>query len=232
MTVHRLAHHNVVGVYPTFREACDALDALAEAGFDARGELSLLGPDHEMRPAVDHIVDANGEGATGTGAGLAKGATTGGAIGATVTTLGAVAATAIPGVGLAVGTAALTGAIAGATGGSTVGGLLGLESAGRRTTMWQQSLAPLARRVSADGVVLVAAHVDDEDRAAEARGILEPTAVEIHDLTADVAYTPEERAASVGSPPPSGAADDPEGMGTVIGKDEHAQPASEAGRNQ
>ena len=225
MTVHRLAHHNVVGVYPTFREASDALDALAEAGFDPQGELSLLGPDHEMRPAVDHIVNSNGEGASGTSTGLAKWGAAGGGIGATVTTLGAVAATAIPGVGLAVGTAALTGAIAGAAGGSTVGGLLGLESAGRRTTMWQQSLSPLARRVSADGVVLVAAHVDDDTRADEARGLLEGTAVEVHDLTADVAYTPDERAASVGSPPPSGAAEEPEGMGTVIGKDEHSGPA-------
>lgn len=232
MTVHRLAHHNVVGVYPTFREASDALDALVEAGFDPNGDVSLLGPDHEMRPAVDHIVNANGEGATGTGAGLAKGVATGGTLGAAVATLGAVAVTAIPGVGIAVGTGALIGAIAGATGGSTVGGLLGLESAGRRTTMWQQSLSPLARRVAADHVVLVAAHVDEDDRAAEARGILESTAVEVHDLTADVAYTPEERSASVGSPPPSGSAEEPEGMKTVLGKDEHAEPASEAGRDQ
>ncbi len=226
MTVHRLAHHNVVGVYPTFREASDALDALAEAGFDPHGELSLLGPDHEMRPAVDHIVNGNGEGASGTATGLVKGGATGGVIGATVTTIGAVAATAIPGVGLAVGAAAATGAIAGAAGGTSVGGLLGLESAGRRTTMWQQSLSPLARRVTADGVVLVAAHVDDEARAAEARAVLEATAVEVHDMTADVAYTPDERAASVGSPPPSGAAEAPDGMGTVVGKDEHGGPTT------
>lgn len=232
MTVHRLAHHNVVGVYPTFREASDALDALADAGFDPKGELSLLGPDHEMRPAMDHIVNGNGEGASGTATGLAKGGALGGALGATVTTIGAVAATAIPGVGIAVGTAAAIGAIAGGTGGSTVGSLLGLESAGRRTTMWQQSLAPLARRVSADGIVLVAVHVDDEERSAEAQRVLEPTAIEVHDLTADVAYTADERAASVGSPPPSGAAEEPNGMSTVVGKDEQAQPASEAGREQ
>lgn len=221
MAIHRLAHHNVVGVFPAFEAASEALDALAEGGFDPNGELSLLGPDHEMRPAVDHIVDANGEGASGTAAGLVKGGAVGGTLGATVTTLGAVAATAIPGIGMAVGTAALIGAVSGAAGGSTVGGLLGLESAGRRTTMWQQSLAPLAARVPRDHVVLVAAHVDDEDRASEAREILEGRANEVHVLEADVAYTPKEREVSVGSPPPSTSAEDPGRMGTVVGKDEH-----------
>lgn len=224
MSIHRLAEHNVVGVFPDFATASDALDALVEAGFEPRGELSLLGPDHEMRPAVDHMVDANGEGASGTATGLVKGGAIGGAIGATVTTLGAVAATAIPGVGIAVGVAAAIGAVAGGGGGATVGSLLGVESAGRRTTMWQQSLAPLTRRVPADHVVLVAAHVDDDARATEARSVLDGRAAEVHDLTADVAYTPDERAASVGSPPPSGTAEEPDGMATVVGKDEHTYP--------
>lgn len=221
MATHRLAHHNVVGVFSAFEPASEALDALADAGFATNGELSLLGPDHEMRPAVGHIVDANGEGATGTAAGLAKGGAVGGAIGVTVTTLGAVAATAIPGVGLAVGTAALIGAVSGATGGTTVGGLLGLESAGRRTTMWQQTLAPLTARVPKEHVVLVAAHVDEEDRATHAREILEGRASEVHVLDADVAYTAKERQISVGSPPPSTSAEDPGRMGTVVGKDDH-----------
>lgn len=224
MSIHRIAKHNVVGVFPDFATASEALDALAEAGFETQGELSLLGPDHEMRPAVDHIVDGNGEGASGTATGLVKGGTVGGVIGATVTTLGTVAATAIPGVGMAVGAAAAIGAVAGGGGGATVGSLLGVESAGRRTTMWQQSLAPLTRRVPAEGLVLVAAHVDEEERATEARGLLDGRAAEVHDLTADVAYTPDERAASVGSPPPSGAAEEPDGMKTVIGKDEHTYP--------
>lgn len=221
MSVHRIAQHNVVGVFPSFATASEALDALAEAGFDPHGELSLLGPDHEMRPALDRVVASNGEGASGTATGLVKGGTVGGAIGATVTTLGAVAATIIPGVGLAVGSAAAIGALAGGGAGATVGSLLGLESAGRRTTMWQQSMAPLTRRVAAEGLVLVAAHVDDQARATEAHGVLEGGAAEVHDLTADVSYTPEERAASVGSPPPSGAAEAPDGMSTVVGRDDH-----------
>lgn len=221
MATHRLAHHNVVGVFPAFSAASDALDALVDEGFEPTGELSLLGPDHEMRPAVGHIAEGNGEGATGTAAGLAKGGAVGGALGATVTTLGAVAATAIPGVGLAVGTAALIGAVSGTAGGTTVGGLLGVESAGRRTTMWQQSLAPLTARVAKDNVVLVAVHVDEDDRAEQAREILQGRADEVHDLDADVAYTPQERQVSVGSPPPSTSAEDPGEMGTVVGKDDH-----------
>lgn len=224
MSDHRIAQHNVVGVFPDFPTASEALDALADAGFDPRGELSLLGPDHEMRPAVDQVVEGNGEGASGTATGLLKGGTVGGAVGATVTTLGAVASTAIPGVGLAVGTAALIGVAAGGGAGATVGSLLGVESAGRRTSMWQQSLAPLTRRVAAEGVVLVAAHTDDEARATEAQAVLEGTAAEVHHLTADVSYTPDERAASVGSPPPSGAAEEPDGMSTVTGKDDHGYP--------
>lgn len=222
MPTHRLAHHNVVGVFPAFTPASEALDALADAGFDTNGELSLLGPDHEMRPAVGHIVDANGEAASGTAAGLAKGGAVGGTIGATVTTLGAVAATAIPGVGMAVGTAALIGVVSGTAGGGTVGGLLGLESAGRRTTMWQQSLAPFTARVSKDHVVLVATHVDEDDRAEQAREILRARADEVHDLDADVAYSPEERRASVGSPPPSTSAEDLGAMGTVARKDDQS----------
>lgn len=223
MAVHRLAQHNVVGVFPVFAEATAALDALVEAGYRVEGELSLLGPDREMRPAIGHLVEANGEAATGTGEGLVKGGTVGGAIGATVTTLGAVAATAIPGVGLAVGSAALIGVVSGAAGGTTVGALLGVESAGRRTTMWQQSLAPLTHRVSADHVTLVAAHVDEDDRAAAARQILEEGAAEVHDLTADVFYTPEQRAAHVGSPPPSGASAEAEGF-TAEPRDDHELP--------
>lgn len=227
MTVHRIATTNVVGVFPSFTPASEALDALVEAGFAPEGELSLLGPDREMRPAVGHLVDANGEGASGTATGLAKGGAFGGAVGAAVTAVGAVAATAIPGVGLAVGPAALIGAIAGGGGGATVGSLLGLESAGRRTTMWQQTLSPLASRVSSEQVVLVAAHTDDEERAEIAREVLDARAAEVHVLTADVGYTPEERAASVGSPPPSTSADEPDGMSTVVGKDEHGAPSED-----
>lgn len=223
MVTHRLAPHNVVGVLPTLQAASDALDALTDAGFAPDGELSLLGPEREMRPAVGHVTESRGEAASGTATGLAAGVGAGGAVGAALTSLAAVAATAIPGVGLAVGTAALIGAVSGATGGSTVGALLGLEAAGRRSTMWQQTLAPLVSRVTDDHVVLVTAHVDDEERAGEAQRILDEHTDEVHLLAADVDYSPEWREANVGVTVPSGSPEDPGGvMGP--GKDDHELP--------
>lgn len=223
MTTHRLAPYNAVGVFPSLPAASDALDALSEAGFSVDGELSLLGPEHEMRPAVDHITETRGEAASGTATGLAVGVGTGGAVGAALTSLAAAAATAIPGVGLAVGSAALIGAFSGAAGGSTVGALMGLEAAGRRSTMWQQTLSPLLSRVTDEHIVLVSTHVDDQDRADEAHAILDDRADEVHLLEADVDYIPEVREANIGVTVPSGSADDPGGvMGP--GKDDHELP--------
>lgn len=223
MTTHRLAPYNVVGVFPSLPAASDTLDALSEAGFSTDGELSLLGPEHEMRPAVDHVTETRGEAASGTATGLAAGIGTGGAVGAALTSLAAMAATAIPGVGLAIGSAALIGAVSGAAGGSTVGALMGLEAAGRRSTMWQQTLSPLLSRVTDEHVVLVAAHVDDQDRTNEAQAILDERADEVHLLEADVDYIPEVRKANIGVTVPSGSAEDPGGvMGP--GKDDHELP--------
>ncbi len=219
----RLATHNVVAVHDTFEQASEALDALMDAGFDARGELSMVGPEHEMRPAVEHVRESRGEASSGTATSLAAGVAGGSVAGAGVIALAAAAATALPGVGMAVGTAALAGAVAGGTGGGTVGGLLGLESAGRRSTMWQQTLSPLYERVKQDGIVLVAVHVDDDERAGRARELLEDTASEVHELTADIDYEPELREANIGTTVPSGSATEAGGaMGP--GKRDHPQP--------
>lgn len=219
----RLATHNVVAVHDTFEQASEALDALMEAGFEARGELSMVGPEHEMRPAVERVTESRGEASSGTASGLAAGVAGGTVAGAGFIALAAAAATVLPGVGMTVGAAAVAGAVAGGTGGGTVGGLLGLEAAGRRATMWQQTLSPLYERVKHDGIVLVAVHVDDEERARRAREVLEATATEVHELTADIDYEPELREANVGTTIPSGSAADAGGaMGP--GKHDHPQP--------
>lgn len=225
MVQRRLAPHNIVAVLPTLEAAEAALDALVEAGFTASGELSMVGPDHEMRPAVDHMTESRGEAASGTGAGFLAGAATGTAAGSVVVGLAAVAATAIPGVGMAVGTAALAGVATGASGGGTVGALLGVEAAGRRATMWQQTLSPLYRRVREDGIVLVAAHLDDEARAEEARGVLGEHTDEVHDLTAEIDYEPEVVEANVGVTIPSG---NPEAAGGAMGPGKDRQPQPDA----
>lgn len=223
MAQRRLAQHNVVGVLPSLETAERALDALTESGFEAAGELSLIGPDHEMRPAVDHVDESRGEAATGTGAGFVAGTAAGTVAGSALVGLAAVAATAVPGVGMAVGTAALAGVATGASGGGTVGALMGLEAAGRRTTMWQQTLAPLYRRVRDEHVVLLAAHLDDADRAEEARRLLAEHTDEVHDLTADVDYQPEVVEANVGVTVPS---TNPQAPGGAMGpgKEQHPQP--------
>lgn len=225
MVQRRLTPHNVIGVFPAFDDAVQALDALTDAGFEAAGELSMIGPDHEMRPAVDHVTESRGEAATGTGAGLLGGAAAGTVGGSVLVGLAAVAATAIPGVGMAVGTAALAGAATGASGGGTVGALLGLEAAGRRTTMWQQTLSPLYHRVREDGIVLVAVHVEDADRAEEARQLLDDRAAEVHDLTAEIDYEPEVVEANVGVTIPSG---NPEAAGGAMGPGKDQQPQPDA----
>jgi hypothetical protein len=92
---------------------------------------------------------------------------------------------ALPGIGLAVGPALVYGLATGAVGGSVVGGIFGLETAGRRATMWQQTLSPLFSRVSGEGVVLLGVHVDDDDRRDTAQDLLAPAATEVHLLEAD-----------------------------------------------
>ena len=225
MVQRRLAHHNIVAVLPTLEAAEATLDALTDDGFEAAGELSLVGPDHEMRPAVDHVSESRGEGATGTGAGFLAGASAGTVAGSTLVGLATVAATAIPGVGMAVGTAALAGVASGASGGGTVGALMGLDAAARRTTMWQQTLSPLYRRVREEHVVLVATHVDDPERAARADEILHQHSDEVHDLTADIDYEPEVVEANVGVTVP---ANNPDAAGGAMGPGKEQQPQPDA----
>lgn len=208
MPQQRLRHHNVVAVFDDLEAASDALDRLADAGFEPRGELSLLGPDHEMRPTIDRVTEGRGDAMTGLGKGLVVGGAAGATGGAVLMVL-ATAVAAIPGVGLALGTAVLYGIAIGGTGGGVVGALFGLEAMGRSSTMWQQTLSPLLRRVHADGVILVGVHVDDRERAEEAQRVLDEPASEVHLLSADIDYQPPQVEANVGDYIPSGAADAP-----------------------
>lgn len=210
MTEHRLRPQNVIGVFDDVTAAWNAVQRLVDVGFDAKGELSVLGPMHEMRPATDELTRRRGGAMSGLGAGVAGGAATGAVGGAALVGLASTAA-ALPGVGLAVGTAVLYGLVAGATGGGTVGGLLGLEAAGRRATMWQQTLSPLVERVHEDDVALTGVHVDERVRAEEAREILEGLTDEVHVLSADTDYEPELREATLGDRIPSGSAEAPGG---------------------
>jgi hypothetical protein len=203
-----LSAHNVIAVYPDVDAAWGAVQHLVDAGLDLEGEISLLGREQEMRPAADGVEERRGGAMSGLGKGVATGAAAGGVAGAALVGLASTAA-ALPGIGLALGTSVVYGLATGATGGSTVGALLGVEQAGRRATMWQQTLSPLLHRVPEDGVVLVGAHVDDDERAETAREVFQEAASEVHDLEADIRYRPEVEEGNLGDRIPSGSAEAP-----------------------
>lgn len=218
MVEKRLAHHNVVAVVETLDDGRGAIDELREAGVDD-DELSLLGPDHAMRPGTGTVSESPGSTATGgvgksALAGVAGGAVGGGIIGS----VAGLAVTAIPGVGLAAGAAALYAGIAGAAAGQITGGLLGAETGGRKAMMWAQSLQPFVARVREQDQVLVGVHTEDARRADEAEERLQelPT-VEVVRLDADESFLPPGDVSAVaGRSVPSSV---PEQPGGELGRD-------------
>lgn len=189
MTTKRLAYHNTVAVFDRFEEAARALDALEREGFTAE-ELSLLGPEHVMRPGTGEPKEAPRGAAGGIGkatlAGAGAGATVGGALGAG----SAAAAAAIPGVGWAVGAAAGLGLLAGAVMGHIPGALLGAEAGARKNMMLQQTFHPLLVEVE-QGKVLLGVHSDEPSRVTEAQDVLETFDAErVVRLDADETYGP------------------------------------------
>lgn len=233
MVEERLAHHNVVAVVETLDEGRGAIEELRDAGVDD-DELSLLGPDHAMRPGQGQVTVSPGStaaGGVGKSAlgGLGAGAVGGGAIGS----IAGLAVSAIPGVGLAAGAAALYAGIAGAATGQIAGGLIGAETGGRKAIMWAQSLQPFVARVRQDDQILVGVHTEDParaDAAEERLRDLDP--VEVIRLEADESFTPPgDRSAVAGRSVPSSAPDSP---GAELGRD-HADdddpPAETATRD-
>ena len=165
-----LGRYHAIAAFPTFQRAREALGALEQAGFGAT-ELSLVGPEHEMRPEAATPTEHATTGTSGIGkaavAGGGAGAVTGGALGV----LGGLALTLIPGVGLAAGAGALYGVIFGAGAGHVVGALTAAEKVARENEAWEAAIDPLLARVR-DGAVLVGVHSDDEQRAAAGEDVL------------------------------------------------------------
>lgn len=211
MTEKRLAHHNVVAVVETLEDGRDAISGLRDAGLED-DELSLLGPEHAMRPGSGSISPEAGTTTTGgvgkaTVAGIGTGAVGGSAVGA----VAGLAVSAIPGVGLAAGAAALYSAVAGAAVGHIAGGLLGAETGGRKAMMWAQSLQPFVARVREEDRVLVGVHTEDPERADTAEERLRDLdPVEVIRLDADESFVPPgDRSAVVGRTVPSSVPDRP-----------------------
>lgn len=218
MVEKRLAHHNVVAVLETLDEGREAIEELRDAGVDD-DELSLLGPEHAMRPGQGRVKESPGSTATGgvgrsTVAGIGAGTVGGGVIGS----IAGLAVSAIPGVGLAAGAAALYAGIAGAATGQIAGGLLGAETGGRKAMMWAQSLQPFVARVRQDDQILVGVHTEDRaraDTAEERLRDLDP--LEVIRLEADESFIPPgDRSAVAGRSVPSSVPDSP---GAELGRD-------------
>lgn len=227
MVEKRLAHHNVVAAFETFDEARDALDALRDAGIED-SELSLLGPEHEMRPGEGRASETTATTTTGVGraavAGVGTGAVGGGALGA----LTGAAVTAIPGVGLAAGAAALYAGVAGAAVGHITGGLIGAETGARKSMMWAQSLHPFVARVRREDQVLVGVHTEDPSHAEAAEEVFgDLETVDVVRLEADESFIPPGDVAAVaGRSVPSSVPDEP---GAELGRDRTDEEAPAVG---
>lgn len=214
----RLARFNAIAVFESIDRALHGVQTLADSGLQAE-ELSLLGPEHEMRPGAGTVKEQTVNLTSGIGkaavAGIGAGGATGGILGALV----GAAVTAIPGVGLAVGAGAIYAALAGAAVGHIAGGLLGAEAGARKSMMWEQTLHPLVALVDQRGYVLVGVHSDDEDRVdlgEEVLRRLEP--YDLRSLVADETFAPPgDVSALVGRSIPSSHPTQP---GAALGRDE------------
>ena len=162
-----LAQHNTVAAFRDTELASDALGRLREAGF-ADEDLSILGQkpeDVEVTPEDE--VGAPLAGGEGVLEHVFTGGATGGAVGAVLGAAGGAVFAAIPGVGWAVGAGALLGAVSAGGAGATVGSIVEGESALRSDASWEQTVEAIK-----EGAIVVGAHTDDSERAAEAERLL------------------------------------------------------------
>lgn len=199
----RLTAHNVVAAFRHPERATKALQALGEAGIDPP-KISLAAPDRHMPPGQDVPSPAREPLMAGVGRYLVVGVVAGTCGGVVLGALVGALLALLPGVGTPAGLLAVYTALAGGVMGQVAVTLLALEAAGRRSTMWEQSLHPLVPLVHR-GASLVAVHTDDEERAVRGEEVLQalrPDELEHRD--ADRVYrTPGVQSAVVGESVPS-----------------------------
>lgn len=174
--VGELRAHTLIAVYRDLELAQEAVGVLRGDGF-GDDELIILGQSPEDTERVEH-----GEGEPVGGDVVKKtmlGGAGGGALGAALGAAGAVAVTAIPGIGLLAGPAALIGAISGVFAGSTAGSVVVGRVALQSASGWAETFESL-RTSRQGGGVAVGIHTDDADatdRAAETLKRTSPLAV-------------------------------------------------------
>lgn len=147
--------HRIIGIFPTYQSARDAVEHLSHAGFSIDSISVLLADRPEAR---EYLMGPHGKPAET----AVIGSATGGVLAAIVAT-----ALALPGVGvLAAGpvVAALGGAGVGAVGGGALGALVGLGIPENEAAVRTEELER--------GSVIVGVETNQDARADVARGIL------------------------------------------------------------
>jgi hypothetical protein len=157
----------VFGIYQSSRQAENAVDRIAAAGF-SHNDISVLLPDNQSSKEFAH--EKNTKAPEGTTAGAA----TGGVLGGTLGLLAGIGALAIPGVGPFIAAGPIMGALAGLGVGGAVGGLIGaLVGLG----VPEYEAKRYEGRVKAGGVLL-SVHCDTSDEVSRAKDLLKETGAE------------------------------------------------------
>ncbi len=154
----------VFGIYPTSRQAEQAVGRLVAAGF-ANDDISVLLSDNNSTKEFAH------EKSTKAPEGTACGATTGGVIGGTLGLLAGIGVLTIPGVGPFIAAGPIMGALAGLGAGGAVGGLLGaLVGMG----IPEYEAKRYEGRIK-EGGVLLSVHCDTSEQMDRAKELLKQT---------------------------------------------------------
>lgn len=162
-----MANTSVFGIYPTYEQLEQGIDALRRADFRAT-DISVLYPENVGTKDLAH------QKATKSPEGAGTGAAAGMAVGGTLGWLMGIGALAIPGLGPFVAAGPIMAALAGIGAGGAIGGLTGaLVGLG----IPEYEAVRYEGRITKGGI-LVSVHSDSSDWTARAKEILEQTGAE------------------------------------------------------
>ncbi|MDQ4090041.1 MAG: hypothetical protein M3163_07035 [Actinomycetota bacterium] len=159
----QITGQNIIATFPDLDRANDAALALSRAGVEAN-DISILGREQE-EAASDPDTRLRDMEATGE---VAKKAGAAGAAGSALGMLAGAAAFVIPGVGPVIGSGIWAGVLAGGVAGGVIGGMVGGVGA-----LSLEEFDLKYQGVLREGKAMVAVAVDDDESAAEAKGLLE-----------------------------------------------------------
>lgn len=208
MPTKSLARHNIVGVVPDSQRGSEVLRRLHEEGIHPN-LTSMRGREVNKTPGLGEPSPARIHSLSGVGSTMLGGAGIGAAIGLVVVGVLTLLVDLLFGMSLSTLAAFGLGALTGAIMGSTAGAMLGLEMAGRRSTMLEQSFTPHLRRIQEEDVVLIGVHTDDAQQADRVEDLMREAGVhDVHRQFAEDSFrSPGWFAALLGRTIPSGSAE-------------------------